>query len=61
MSIPSSSEAVATTARSSPRFNRDSAVCRSWRRQAAVVREHGLVPDPLGQMMRNAFSPDVGY
>ena len=55
MSMPSSSDAVATTARSSPRLQPLLRVEPQRARQAAVMREHGVFAQPLGQMMRDAL------
>ena len=60
MSMPSSSEAVATTARSSPFFRRASASSRSAARKAAVMRQHGVFAQPFGQCMRDAFGQPPG-
>jgi len=45
MSIPSSSEAVATSARNSPRFRRLSASSPLLAREAAMVGGHVLIAD----------------
>ena len=55
MSMPSSSEAVATSAFSSPRFKRCSASSRRSRGEAAVVRSDVLLAHPLRQMARDAL------
>ena len=55
ISMPSSSDAVATTARSSPLFSRRLGFQAQRAREAAVVRQHGVFAQPLGQMVRHAF------
>ena len=49
MSIPSSSDAVATMARTSPFWSRRSASSRTSRARAAVVGQHRVVRKPLAQ------------
>ena len=56
MSMPSSSEAVATTARSSPFLSRCSASKRSLAREAAVMRQHDAFAEPLVERERDAFA-----
>ena len=53
MSMPSSSELVATSALSSPDFRRCSALQPVLARQAAVVRGDVLLAEPLGQVARD--------
>ena len=60
MSMPSSSEAVATSARSSPRFRRASACQARLLRHAAVVRGDVLRAEPLGQVARDALGLAAG-
>ena len=55
MSMPSSSDAVATSARSSPRLSRCSASSRCSRDEAAVMRGDVLVAEALRQMARGAL------
>ena len=55
MSMPSSSDAVATSARSSPARSCDSTRWRRSSRQAAVVRGDRVVAEPLGEQMRDAL------
>ena len=55
ISMPNSSDAVATTARSSPSLRRRSASRRSCARQAAMMRQDGVLAEALGQVMRHAF------
>ena len=55
MSMPSSSDAVATSTLSSPRFSRCSAVQAQLLRHAAVVRHHVLGAEELGQVARRAL------
>ncbi len=55
MSMPSSSEAVATTALSLPPFSRSSAIESQLAGKTAVVREHGIFAQPLAQMVCDAF------
>ena len=55
MSMPSSSDAVATSTFSSPRLSRCSASSRSSRREAAVVRGDRLLAEPLAEVARRAL------
>ena len=55
MSMPSSSEAVATTARSSPFFSRRFGVQAQRAREAAVVRQDGVLAQALAQVVRHAL------
>ena len=55
MSMPSWSDAVATTARSSPRFSRCSPSKAKPSRQAAVMREDGRFAEPFRQVMRDTL------
>ena len=55
MSMPSSSDAVATSAFSSPRFSRCFGVEAALLRQAAVMRGDGVLAEPLGQVPRHAL------
>ena len=55
MSMPSSSDAVATTAFSFPSLSRSSAVEPQLARQAAVMREHRVFAQPLAEMMGHAL------
>jgi len=55
MSIPSSSDAVATSARSSPRFRRCSASRRCSRARLPWCARDNLLADALGQVARRAL------
>ena len=55
MSMPSSSDAVATSARSSPRLRRCSAARRCSARQAAVMRRDRVLAEALAQVPRHAL------
>ena len=55
MSMPSSSDAVATSARSSPALSRASTLQPALARQAAVVRGDVLGADPLAEPVRQAL------
>ena len=55
MSMPSSSDAVATSAFSSPGLQPRLGVEPLLFRQAAVVRGHRLLAEPLAQVTRDAF------
>ena len=55
ISMPSSSEAVATTARSSPSLSRRLGFQAQGARQAAVVRQDGILAQALGQVVRHAL------
>jgi hypothetical protein len=55
MSMPSSSDAVATRTFSSPFFSRCSALCRNSFAMLPVMRHHVLRADQFGQMTRRAL------
>ena len=55
ISMPSSSEAVATTARSSPLFQAALGFEAQLAREAAVVRQDGVFAEALREMMRHAL------
>ena len=55
ISIPSSSDAVATSTRTSPAFSLRSAAQAQFARKAPVVRGHGFFPQTLGQMVRHSL------
>ena len=55
MSMPSSSDAVATSAFSAPFFRRDLGVEALLLRQAAVVRGDGVVAEPVAEVARDAL------
>ena len=56
MSIPSSSDAVATTARSSPFFKRVLRFEARFARKTAVMRHHDALAQTLGQRERDALA-----
>ena len=57
MSIPSSSDAVATSARSVPAFRRCSASRRRALREAAVVARHGVLAEEARELRRRCARP----
>ena len=55
MSMPSSSDAVATTAFKVPSLSRCSVCCRLLMRQAAMMRQHLILAQPFRQLMGDAL------